>query len=142
MQNNVFSGLDLSHTEAPQFGGEYAAMCLVLQARFATKTQEEWCRVFDHLDACVAPVLERNEAHEHPHNKDKQSFLKHPETGESEPKPAPSLGRTPGVTKSLHHPASGENSREILRELGYSAGEIEELIKEEVVIQNSAQAKL
>ena len=33
-----------------------------------TKTRDEWMKVFDGTDACVAPVLSMDEAPKHPHN--------------------------------------------------------------------------
>ena len=43
---------------------------------FKTKTRDEWSEIFDGSDACVTPVLELNEAPEHPHNKARESFVK------------------------------------------------------------------
>ena len=38
-----------------------------LEARFLTRTRDEWCAVFDGADCCVAPVLDPDEALAHPH---------------------------------------------------------------------------
>ena len=43
---------------------------------FKTKTRQEWCQIFDGSDACVTPVLELDEAPDHPHNKARESFVK------------------------------------------------------------------
>lgn len=42
---------------------------------FKSKTRDEWCQIFDGSDACVTPVLELDEAPEHPHNKARQAFV-------------------------------------------------------------------
>jgi alpha-methylacyl-CoA racemase len=34
---------------------------------FRTKTRDEWCRLLEGTDACVAPVLSMSEARAHPH---------------------------------------------------------------------------
>ena len=40
-----------------------------LEERFLTKTRDEWCAVFNGIDCCVAPVLDPDEALDHPHMK-------------------------------------------------------------------------
>ena len=55
-----------------------------LAARFLEKTREEWVATFDRLDACIAPVLEMEEAAEFSHNKERNSFAANPE-GKFEP---------------------------------------------------------
>ncbi|MER7888557.1 CaiB/BaiF CoA-transferase family protein [Micromonospora sp. NPDC094482] len=61
--------------------------------RFATRTRDEWTAVFTDLDACVAPVLAPTEAHRHPHNAARGTFVE--VGGEVQPAPAPRFGRTP-----------------------------------------------
>ena len=39
-----------------------------------TKTRDEWMKVFDGTDACVAPVLSMDEAPKHPHNAERSNF--------------------------------------------------------------------
>ena len=47
-----------------------------LAGKFKEKTQDEWIKIFEGSDACVTPIMELDEAVEHPHNKDRQSFVK------------------------------------------------------------------
>ncbi|MEV4481917.1 CaiB/BaiF CoA transferase family protein [Micromonospora coxensis] len=61
--------------------------------RFAQRTRDEWSEVFADLDACVAPVLAPTEAHRHPHNAARDTFVT--VDGEVQPAPAPRFGRTP-----------------------------------------------
>ena len=42
---------------------------------FATKTRDEWSEIFFDSDACVVPVLSPWEAHEHPANVARGSFV-------------------------------------------------------------------
>ncbi|MFJ6198034.1 CaiB/BaiF CoA transferase family protein [Micromonospora sp. NPDC092111] len=65
-------------------------------ARFAERARDEWTAVFADLDACVAPVLAPTEAHRHPHNAARGTFVE--VGGEVQPAPAPRFGRTPTAT--------------------------------------------
>lgn len=105
----------------------------ILKAVFKTKTREEWCKIFDGTDACVTPVLEHNEAPNHPHNKERESFIRL-ENGIVAPKPAPKLNRTPGVSMAdVPDVENGADTEDILLELGYTKNDIEQLNKEQVV---------
>ncbi|MBW4701059.1 CaiB/BaiF CoA-transferase family protein [Micromonospora sp. RL09-050-HVF-A] len=64
-------------------------------ARFAERTRDEWTAVFADLDACVAPVLAPTEAHRHPHNAARGTFVA--VGGEVQPAPAPRFARTPAA---------------------------------------------
>jgi alpha-methylacyl-CoA racemase len=100
----------------------------VLRARFAavfaTKTRDEWCRVFDGSDACVAPVLTFAEAARHPHFAARSS---HVTVGTvTQPAPAPRFSRTPGAVRRPP-PERGARGREALAEWGFADDEIERL---------------
>jgi crotonobetainyl-CoA:carnitine CoA-transferase CaiB-like acyl-CoA transferase len=63
--------------------------------RFAQRTRDEWTTVFSELDACVAPVLSPLEAHGHPQNRARGTFVD--VGGVRQPAPAPRFGRTPAA---------------------------------------------
>jgi alpha-methylacyl-CoA racemase len=44
-------------------------------ARFREKTRDEWAALFAGTDACVTPVLSFAEAPEHPHNRERGSYM-------------------------------------------------------------------
>lgn len=69
-----------------------------LAALFKTKTQAEWCALLEGSDACFAPVLDMEEAREHPHMKARGAFVEH--DGEWHTAPAPRFSRTPGAVRS------------------------------------------
>jgi alpha-methylacyl-CoA racemase len=72
-----------------------------LAQTFETRTRAEWCALLEGSDACFAPVLELDEAKEHPHARARNMFV-----GEGEaarPAPAPRLSRTPATAPV--HPA-------------------------------------
>jgi len=57
----------------------------ILASKIATKTRDEWTKIFDALpDACVVPVLELEEAPEHPQNLARKSFVRN-KKGKFEP---------------------------------------------------------
>ncbi len=59
---------------------------------FGTRTRDEWTKVFEGTDACVAPVLSPFEAHRHPHNEARGTFVE--VDGVVQPGPAPRFSRT------------------------------------------------
>jgi alpha-methylacyl-CoA racemase len=74
---------------------DYAAK---LAALFLTKTQAEWCELLEGSDACFAPVLDLDEARNHPHMKARAAYVEH--EGEWHTAPAPRFSRTPGAVRS------------------------------------------
>ena len=63
-----------------------------LSAIFLTRTRDQWCRLLEGTDACFAPVLSMQEAHEHPHNQARGAFID--VGGVRQPAPAPRFGTT------------------------------------------------
>ena len=95
----LLQGLGLTEEQAPHFANFEESKKLFTNI-FKSKTQAEWCKIFDGIDACVTPVLDWQEAPNHPHNKDRDVFRQ--KTDESEPvvpNPAPKLSRTPATSQ-------------------------------------------
>lgn len=126
--SNLMKGLGLSEKEYPQIGG-YFDVKRKFQEVFLSKTQEEWCEIFDKLDACVTPVVDLDVVDKHKYRSSDKSFYRDAD-GLVIPEPAPKLSKTPGVsTGKLSPPEPGQHTIEILKELGYSKRDIESLIK-------------
>tara|TARA_X000000368_G_scaffold400410_1_gene372258 strand:- start:2729 stop:3859 length:1131 start_codon:yes stop_codon:yes gene_type:complete len=89
-----------------------------------TKTREEWCRIMEGTDVCFAPVLNMEEAPNHPHNKARHTFIEL--EGVTQPAPAPRFSRTQPEVQSSPS-LVGEHTDEILQSLNLSAEEIEDL---------------
>ena len=121
--------------EAPQFGPNAAAVKQKFADAFKSKTQAEWCEIFDNVDACVMPVLPMNKAPQNEHSKFQKSFLPAPSGGDV-PKPAPNLERTPGCSTILPDPKLGEHTMDILKEHGFKKKEWENFLDNKVVYQD------
>jgi alpha-methylacyl-CoA racemase len=63
--------------------------------KFQQRSRNEWARFFADSEACVTPVLSPWEAHEHPHNSSRGSFID--VAGLTQPAPAPRFDRTPAA---------------------------------------------
>lgn len=93
-----------------------------LEAVFATRTRDAWCALLELTDACVAPVLDFDEAPRHPHNVARATFVEH--AGVTQPAPAPRFSRTPPAIRRAAPSVAGEHSAEVLADWGFGAGEI------------------
>jgi len=93
-------------------------------ALFLSKTRDEWMEVFEGSDACVAPVLDIDEVEFHPHNKERETFVRINDVLQASP--APRFSRTPANRPKVPT-APGENTEAILHSLGYNQSEIDQL---------------
>ena len=91
---------------------------------FRRRTRDEWVRVFEGSDACVAPVLTFSEAAEHSQTAARASHAN--VGGIVQPAPAPRMSRTPGGVRAPP-PERGGGGRAALRDWGLTALEIESL---------------
>jgi crotonobetainyl-CoA:carnitine CoA-transferase CaiB-like acyl-CoA transferase len=84
----------------------------ILAARFKGRTSDEWVQVFDGSDACVAPVLDWDEAAQHPHLRARATLIEI--DGVCQPAPAPRFSRTVPVTPTPPAPVTPENTQAAL----------------------------
>ena len=96
---------------------------------FLSKTRDEWCEIMEGTDICFAPVLSMDEAINHPHNKERNSFCTIDEV--TQPSPAPLFSETPSKIKHLQNPI-GEDTKEILDSIGWTE-QIDDLISSNVI---------
>ncbi len=78
-----------------------------IACRIATKTRDQWCAIFSGTDACVAPVLDFDEAPQHAHAVARGAFVDI--DGVTQPAPAPRFSRTPNATPGPPRSARNEN---------------------------------
>jgi alpha-methylacyl-CoA racemase len=116
----------LEHEELPRQNDKNAWPALKdrVAAVFRSKTRDEWCRIMEGSDVCFAPVLSMQEAPQHPHNRQRGTFVE--VDGVVQPAPAPRFSRTPSAIQ--RPPAQpGEHTEEALKDWGFSATEVEQL---------------
>jgi alpha-methylacyl-CoA racemase len=95
-----------------------------MAAIFKAKTRDEWTAIFEGTDACVAPVLNLEEAAAHPHNQLRGTFTE--VAGVVQPAPAPRFSRTPGAITGPPVPP-GTHTDSVLADWGFSADELGKL---------------
>ena len=83
---------------------------------FRTRTREQWCVLLEGTDACFAPVLDWDEAPQHPHQRARQSYVT--VEGVLQPSPAPRFSRTPS---EVPLPARESEIGEVLARWGVTA---------------------
>ncbi|SFC45385.1 CaiB/BaiF CoA transferase family protein [Streptomyces aidingensis] len=110
---------DLADPAARHDPARRPALRAAIAARFATRTRDEWARLFQDSDACVAPVLSLREAPDHPQLAARATFAEH--AGIVQPAPAPRFSVTPGRLRRA--PASpGADEAEVARDWGLPEG--------------------
>jgi len=117
-----------------------------MKARFAsifiTRTRDEWAKVFEGSDACCVPVLNPQEAAQHPHNQARGTFAPTPgRPGLFEPAPAPKLSRTPG-SHPRPNPIPGSDTRAVLSEFGFSSEQIQGMLERGAAAEATPKARL
>lgn len=104
----------------------------VFTNRFKTKTRDEWCQLLEGVDACFAPVLDFEEAPEHPHNIHRNAFISH--NGKNMPSPAPRFSSHPEMEQKTTN-GIGDSTKEILHEIGYSVNQIADMLDSGMAFQ-------
>lgn len=79
----------------------------IIGDRIAERTRDEWSEIFKDSDACVAPVLDFDEAPRHPHAQFRGSFVE--VEGVVQPTPAPRFSRTPAAKPTAPRPADNQD---------------------------------
>jgi alpha-methylacyl-CoA racemase len=110
-------GLDPAKYLPRQYLREYwPALHSEFESLFALKPRDAWAALFEGTDACVAPVLEFEEAARHPHNVARSTFIE--ANGNLQPPPAPRFSRS--LVSAGGHCVPGEGGEEALKECGVS----------------------
>jgi crotonobetainyl-CoA:carnitine CoA-transferase CaiB-like acyl-CoA transferase len=102
---------------------------------FRTKTRDEWCRQLRELDIEVAPVNDLEEVYCDPQVIHRRMVVEveHPATGKIKQLGIPiKFSDTPGQIRNVA-PSIGEDTKVMLKELGYSEDDIEALRATEAI---------
>jgi len=116
----LVTGLGLVPDELPDRSdpAQWPALRKIFAATLARRTRDEWWATFRGTDACVAPVLDWQEAISDAHNVDRQVFSD--VDGRPQPSPAPRYGTTVAALPRPA-PAHDESGVQIRAELGLTA---------------------
>ncbi|MBK1658945.1 CaiB/BaiF CoA transferase family protein [Paracraurococcus ruber] len=114
-------GLDAKDFPDRMDPAAWPALKARLTAIFRTRTRDDWCALLEGTDACVAPVLDMEEAPNHPHNAARGTFLAR--DGVVQPAPAPRFSATP-VMAGRTPPLRGEDTDAVLTDAGFAEAEI------------------
>ena len=117
-------GLDGEELPAQQDRAQWPAMKERFAAVFKTATRDEWTERFAGSDACGAPVLSPWEAHLHPHNAARGTFVE--VGGVVQPGPVPRFSRTPASVR-CPPPVPGQDTDDALGAWGIDQARIEKL---------------
>jgi crotonobetainyl-CoA:carnitine CoA-transferase CaiB-like acyl-CoA transferase len=107
----------------------------VFKQRFLTKTSREWFDILSQADVPVSPVNRLDELADDPQVKHRQMILEVDTPDKSKIRQAGisiKLSDTPGSIRNTGA-KPGENTEQILKELGYSQEDIRQLKKENVI---------
>ncbi len=113
------TGIDDPAFKAQWDRTQWPALKEKLAAVIATRTRDAWCLIFEGSDACVAPVLDMDEAPDHAHNRSRNTFIE--VNGVTQPAPAPRFSGTPAGQPSAPQP---EGDTRVLSDWGFSADEL------------------
>jgi alpha-methylacyl-CoA racemase len=116
--------LGLDPAEWPQDRDRWRDLSERMAEVFKGRTRAQWVELLEGTDVCFAPVLDFSEAPQHPHIKERQTYVE--AFGMMQPAPAPRFSRTPGEISSPPC-APGQHSREVLAEWGFEPEEIDAL---------------
>jgi alpha-methylacyl-CoA racemase len=123
---NLLAKLNLDPADLPEQHDEasWPAMSKRFEEIFRQKTREEWTEIMGDTDICYAPVLDFEEATQHPHNVARGSFVEI--DGVKQPRPAPHFSRTESAVQSAP-PVVGATTRDGLASWGFTDPDIDAL---------------
>ena len=124
------AGVDAAKFDAQMDAGQWDSFKEELAAVFKGKTRDEWCSIMEGSDVCFAPVLSILEAPDHPHNRQRQTFVEI--DGVTQPAPSPRFSRTQAEIAGAAR-APGEDTRSVLADLGLAQSEVSALEEQGVV---------
>jgi alpha-methylacyl-CoA racemase len=108
-------GLDAAWLPRQYERRAWPALREAIAAAFRTRTQAAWTEHCAASDGCIAPVLDFDQAAQHPHAREREGFVE--VAGRLQPAPAPRFSRTP-APRPRPAPEPGAHSEAVLAEAG------------------------
>ncbi len=131
-------GLSGAAVEGRDDPAHWPALRAELETVFRQKSRDAWCAVFEGTDVCFAPVLDLEEAPQHPHNVARGVF--DTSAGYAQPAPAPRFANAPAQMPPPA-PHAGADNATALQGWGFGQEEVEELIGAGVLRADQAPIK-
>jgi len=104
-----------------------------LEKIFASKSRDDWAEIFADTDACVSPVLNYEEAANHPQNSARGGLKS--VNGMVHPGVAPKFS-SDAEPETFEICDKGEDTRSVLQSAGYPNDVIEKLLGQDVIFEN------
>ncbi|MEP1535595.1 MAG: CaiB/BaiF CoA-transferase family protein [Paracoccaceae bacterium] len=118
-------GLDPSLSLSQMDQSTWPDLLARFETIFARQPRDHWVKVFEGTDACVAPVLNHQEAAAHPHNVERQVFL---DGAPHQASPAPRFSRTSPAQPHAPRP-HGADTYDILTEIGLGDADVQDVLQ-------------
>lgn len=103
----------------------------LFEETIAKKSRDEWACIFEGSDACVAPVLDFEEAAKYSHNVERNAFVTQNNVTQTSPAPRFSRSKTP-LPKAAKQ--TGQEAELILKAAGLSEAEIKALASDGILL--------
>jgi len=122
----LLAGLGLDPATLPDRDdpAQWPRLRAILAERIASRTRDEWRRIFEGTDACLAPVLDFDEAADHPQLAHRGVYQT--AHGVRQPAPAPRFAGTEATVTGPPPPYPGEHTRAALADWGLT--DVDELL--------------
>jgi alpha-methylacyl-CoA racemase len=114
---------------------QWPRMTARLATVFRSRSRDDWVRIFEGSDGCVAPVLTMSEAPLHEHNRARRSFVEI--GGALQPAPVPRFSRSVAEVRA-RPPMPGEHTRQALADWGVASNDVERWIAEGALAEQQA----
>lgn len=124
------TGVDVEEFRPQMDSDRWSEWEQILTKVFLQKTRDEWCTLMEGTDVCFAPVLNIEEATEHPHNVYRGTFVE--VDGVIQPAPAPRFSRTKPEIQSPP-PEVGQHTESALGDWGFSSDDVAHLKQMNVI---------
>jgi alpha-methylacyl-CoA racemase len=118
------AGLPESFIEDQNNPAKWGEIRATMVETFKSKSRDEWVQIFEGSDACVAGILDYQEAVEHPHNQSRKTYVE--VNGDLQPAPAPRFSRSECPVPAAPS-AEGADTKQVLSAWGFADNDIESL---------------